>query len=178
MPDAQQLRQGPHLDIHELAQKIQAMIEQGLSAILPERQLEFDARFAKDGDMAYGTLNTELFAPVRVLLREHGLQAKPRLPGRFNDSREWGNADESHQERWMWSVILRDGMPIGTIAVGSHHDHSCFRLPRSPQVIGISSTTPRQIVSELGSLMPAFAAAQPFQEWYRDYLAANKTPPE
>lgn len=176
MTDFRPPRQEAPVDIFGLAQKVQRIIDQGLAESFPTRQAEFDARFAKHGDMAYGTLNTVLFAPVRGLLRDLRLKARPRLPGKFDDSREWGNEDETHQQRWMWSVILSEEGPIGTIAVGSHHDHTCFRLPRRPEVIGISSTTPRQIVSELGRLMPEFAAAQPFRVWYRNYLASSETP--
>jgi Family of unknown function (DUF6022) len=160
-----------HADIHDLAQRIQHIIDEGLAAILPVRQAEFDERFARDGDMAYGALNTELFTPVRHLLRELEVEAKPRLPGSFSDSREWGNEDETLQQRWMWSVIRRNGAPIGAIAVGSHHDHIRFRLPRSPEVVAVTGTTAGQIISQLGESMPEFAAAQPFRDWYKDYLA-------
>jgi Family of unknown function (DUF6022) len=166
-----------HPDIHDLAHRIQHIIDEGLAAIIPARQAEFDERFVRDGDMAYGALNTELFTPVRRLLRALSLEAKPRLPGSFSDSREWGNEDETHQQRWMWSVIRREGVPIGAIAVGSHHDHTRFRLPRGPEVVAVTGTTAGQILSQLGERMPEFAAAQPFRDWYKDYLASSTEVP-
>ncbi|WP_173087420.1 DUF6022 family protein [Devosia sp. 1635] len=130
-------------DIHALAQRAQAMVDLELARILPVRLQEFQQQFEEVGDLAYGTLNAELFRPVHAALREAGLKAIPRLPGSFQRSREWGNADETHQQRWMWSIISgADGKPIGSLAVGSHHDHSCFRLPRSPEIIALRATVP------------------------------------
>lgn len=168
--------QGKDFDVHSLGDRIQTIVDEGIASILPAKQSEFDERFRRDGDMAYGALNTALFQPVRRLLSELGLKAKPRLPGDFQDSREWGNADETHQQRWMWSLILRkDGKAIGAIAVGSHHDHSRFHLPRSPQILSLSATTWAAAKRELGDKLPEFARSQSFRDWYRDYLKENES---
>ena len=165
-------------DVQAIAQQIQALIDERLIQILPARQAEFDSRFARDGDMAYGALNTELFLPVRKLLRDLGLRARPRLPGGFQESREWGNADETHQQRWMWSFLQDDaGRSVGAIAVGSHHDHSRFRLPRSPEVLGLAATTLDDLVIEMSDLHSEFAQAPSFNEWYRDYLEKVRSEP-
>lgn len=157
--------------IASLAREVERLVNARLAEILPARLGEFEGRFARDGDMAYGALNTELFAPVRRLLQSRDLRAVPRLPGSFQESREWGNADESHQQRWMWSIIRRrNGEAIGAIAVGAHHDHHQFRLPRPPEILPVEATTPARVVEALGLRMPEFAQAQPFREWYRDWL--------
>lgn len=163
------------LDIHALADKIQSLVDGQLASILPAQQQDYDERFIRDGDMAYGALNTQLFQPVRTLLMELGLKADPRLPGDFQESREWGNAEETHQQRWMWSMIKDGGgQVVGAIAVGSHHDHSRFTLPRSPEIIGISATSQERVIQELGEKMPEFAKAPSFRLWYQDYLAQSQ----
>lgn len=164
----------PSHDIVRVAAAVQDLVDRGVAERLPARDGEFQALFQEVGDSAYGTLNTELFAPARAMLRGIGLKAVPRLPGSFQSSREWGNADESHQQRWFWSVILReDGTAIGAIAVGSHHDHSCFRLPRPPEVVAVEAITPAAIIRELSARMPEFGQAQDFRSWYADYLDAQ-----
>ncbi|MDH4442223.1 MAG: DUF6022 family protein [Rhizobium sp.] len=163
------------VDIRALANQIQALVDERLAVILPAHQQGYEERFLRDGDMAYGALNTQLFQPVRTLLTELGLEAAPRLPGDFQESREWGNAEETHQQRWMWSMIKQgSGQVVGAIAVGSHHDHSSFRLPRSPEVVGISATNCDEVIQELGEKMPEFAQAQSFRLWYQDYLAQSQ----
>lgn len=158
------------VDIEDLARAIQKLIDDGIGEVLPRRLAEFQRRFEQDGDMAYGALNTELFQPVRALLRNRGLRAKPRLPGGFQDSREWGNSDESHQQRWFYSVIIEDGGDVlGAIAIGSHHDHRAFRLPRNPEVLAVAAHTPAAIEREIGQRYPDYAAAQPFRAWWRDH---------
>lgn len=163
------------IDIHALAERIQALVDDQLADILPAQQQDYDERFLRDGDMAYGALNTQLFQPVRTLLTELGLKADPRLPGDFQESREWGNAEETHQQRWMWSMIKdAGGQAVGAIAVGSHHDHSRFTLPRSPEVVGVSATNWDGVIRELGEKMPEFAKAPSFRLWYQDYLAQSQ----
>lgn len=161
-------------DIHRLGVQIQDLVDQTLALILPGKQEDYEARFERDGDMAYGALNTQLFQPVRTLLSELGLKAEPRLPGDFQESREWGNVDETHQQRWMWSMILTSSGEIaGAIAVGSHHDHSRFRLPRSPEVLSLSAKDWDAAVCELGERLPEFAQAKSFRLWYQEYLAQS-----
>jgi hypothetical protein len=109
------------IDIHALAERIQTLVDDQLAAILPAQQQDYDERFLRDGDMAYGALNTQLFQPVRTLLTELGLKADPRLPGDFQESREWGNAEETHQQRWMWSMIKA----AGGQAVGASRPPGC-----------------------------------------------------
>ncbi|WP_299364239.1 DUF6022 family protein [uncultured Paracoccus sp.] len=161
-------------DINEIAAAVQILVDRGMAERLPDRKQEFQDLFDQVGDAAYGRLNTELFWPVRAMLGTAGLKATPRLPGRFQSSREWGNADESHQQRWSWSVVSKaDGTAIGAIAVGSHHDHGRFHLPRSPEVIAVEATSEAAIIRELSARMPAFGEAQDFRTWYADYLAGQ-----
>jgi vancomycin aglycone glucosyltransferase len=164
-------------DIHALARRVQAIVDLELARILPVRQDEFQRRFEAHGDLAYGTLNAELFRPVQTALREAGFKATPRLPGSFQRSREWGNPEETHQQRWMWSVIrTAQGTPIGSLAVGSHHDHSRFRLPRSPEILALRATVPSRIVAEIAQTHPRYAEQEDFKDWYAQYLAQQSSP--
>jgi hypothetical protein len=159
-------------EIVSLAEHIQKQLDEAVPALLERRGSEFQTLFEEVGDSAYGAMNTALFAPIRSMLSAAGLVAKPRLPGGFQTSREWGNHDESHQQRWMWSVIHKiKGPPIGTLAVGSHHSHLQFEVPRGPEVIGLYATTPAAIVSELSAILPEFGKAQDFRAWYVRYVA-------
>ncbi|UXN67802.1 DUF6022 family protein (plasmid) [Devosia neptuniae] len=156
-----------------LANAIQSSVDHRLNELQPLLG-EYQTLFESVGDMAYGKFNALLFLPARHAIAEAGLKAVPRLPGSFQSSREWGNADETHQQRWMLSKMLgRDGRPLGTIAVGNHHDHSAFRLPRSPEIIGLLSTAPKDVTAELSRHHPEFGAAEEFREWYASYLAAQ-----
>ena len=45
----------------------------------------------------------------------------------FQSSREWGNEAETHQQRWMYSVIQSSsGTTLGTLVNVIHHDHTPF----------------------------------------------------
>jgi hypothetical protein len=159
-------------EIAILAANIQTQLDEALPDLLRTRGAEFQRLFEEVGDSAYGSMNTALFAPIRSMLREAGLVAKPRLPGSFQTSREWGNYDESHQQRWMWSIVHKmDGPPIGALAVGSHHSHLRFEVPRGPEVIGLEATTPSAVVGKLSAVLPEFGKAQDFRAWYAQYVA-------
>src|SRR5690606_23216353 len=99
------------------------------------------------------------------------IRAVPPLPGDFDISREWGNEDESDQQRWMWSEIYaKDGTAIGTLVLIVYHDHTRFRVPRNPDVIALSEVACADVIKELSKLSPDFARALPFTEEYERYL--------
>lgn len=162
--------------IRAIADFVQTTVDRQIDHILPARLEEYQRCFEEIGDLAYGKLNAELFSPTRTAFLTAGLKATPRLPGSFQRSREWGNADETHQQRWMWSIISMDGQPIGTLAVGSHHDHTHFRLPRSPEILAVEAVTPGKIVAEIAKSHPQFADELEFRQWYANYLSSQQPP--
>jgi hypothetical protein len=162
-------------DIHTLAAWADAHLEARWQGVLTEYRDKLDNAYAKAGDMAYGTYQHLLFRPIKRALREAGFSTQPALPGDFGRSREWGNADETHQERWMWSVVTGlDGTPLGTLVHVVPHDHSQFRIPQHPSIFGLTQTDLPDIEAALNGLSPYFAAAQPFDEWYAGYLAGQE----
>jgi hypothetical protein len=159
-------------DIFALADFIQNVVDARLHLLWSGLEDEYQTLFETVGDMAYGKFNGLLLQPVRKAMADAGLKASPRLPGSFQSSREWGNQDETHQQRWMTSKIIKDnGTVLGTIAIGSHHDHSRFRLPRSPEVIALRVSRPKEVVAALSIIKPEFAEAEEFRIWYAKYLA-------
>lgn len=161
-------------DIRVLGNYLQNYVDCQTEALLSAPEEDWQHMFEAIGDMAYGKFNERLFQPLRQVLVSAGLKPVPRLPGSFQSSREWGNHDESHQQRWFTSrIVIREGAALGTIAVGSHHDHLRFRLPRSPEIIALEATKPREVVAALSAHRPEYGRAQEFREWYADYLAAG-----
>jgi hypothetical protein len=177
MPPEIQLPARARNDIFALGEFIQEVVDQRFEDLWEVHRAEYQRLFETVGDMAYGKFNALLLQPIRGALTQGELKASPRLPGSFQSSREWGNEDETHQQRWMTSKITRhDGAPLGTIAVGSHHDHSRFRLPRSPEIIALDVVRPREVISALSDRMPEYGEAEEFRDWYAKYLAANQMP--
>ncbi|MDB5044452.1 MAG: uncharacterized protein JWQ08_502 [Deinococcus sp.] len=168
----------PPADIHSLAAWADADLEAHWQTILTKSSATLDTAYAKAGDRAYGTYQQLLFRTTKRALREAGFSAYPPLPGDFSRSREWGNADETHQERWMWSVLAGpDGTLLGTLVHVVPHDHTQFRIPERPSVFGLTQTEPSAIEAALSELSAHFAAAQPFDEWYAGYLAEQEKLP-
>ena len=143
-------------DIFALGHRIERHIAESWQAILQTKHDRLLEVFEKAGDAAYGTYGTLLFRPVRRQLEQAGLRASPRLPGDFEISREWGNADESDQQRWMWSTIkTAAGEPLGTIVTLFHHDHTRFRVPRQPGIIALREIDKAAVEAELSRRSPS-----------------------
>lgn len=140
-----------------------------------------DNTFVNDGGRAYGMYLALLLRPLAKAMRTSGLAVYPSLPGSFMDSREWGNADESEQQRWFWSSIVRqsDACALCTLVTVLHHDHRCFRLPRAPEVFALGVLGLDAVERELCRLSAGFAAATPFRllhAWTRTAPAGEATP--
>jgi len=107
-------------------------------------------------DAAYGVYGKLLFERINEQLREARLCPKPRLPGNYSISREWGPQHE--RQRCSWSGITSpDGRPLGTIAVILYHDHTRLHIPRAPDVLPLSSTTREGVIAELSARSDDFA---------------------
>jgi hypothetical protein len=131
------------------------------------------------GDGAYGLYLDFLFKPIYRELKNSGFSVQPKLPGNLNISREWGNADETDQQRWMWSVLKHaDGSDCGTIVVEVFHDHTQFRLPKPPAIRFLNLTKRQDIIAELSRISSDFAKAKDMKAEYADYLAklSEETP--
>jgi len=166
------LETGNDRPIETIGRFIQEYINKNWKVVLETRQEKLQDAYTRAGDMAYGTYGEYLFRPVHKELKQAGLRPVPNLPGKFDISREWGNADETDQQRWMWSTIRRiEGEPLGTIVIVFYHDHSRFRVPRKPQVIAITQVGKEQVVKELARRSRNFRNAREASIEIAEYLA-------
>lgn len=160
-------------DIAAVAREIEAYVAGEWQSILEENRDKLADAYARAGDMAYGTYLDLLFRPVHRWMRESGLRARPKLPGDFEISREWGNSDETDQQRWMWSTLeTADGRALGTLVTVTHHDHTRFRVPRAPGIFALGETGQDAVVDALSARSPGFAAAREASIEIAEYLAA------
>ncbi|WP_156338882.1 DUF6022 family protein [Chondromyces crocatus] len=158
-------------DIHALGRTISHHVERSWQALLDGERERLVHVYERAGDMAYGAYLSLLFRPVHQALMKAGLRARPRLPGEFDISREWGNEDESDQQRWMWSTIRPlNGEPLGTIVTVTFHDHTRFRLPRQPQMLSLDEVGKEAVVAALSRRSDAFGKALEFTLEYEAYL--------
>ena len=169
----------PNSNIFIVGRTVETHIGENAQAIFDNNADQLLDEFNRIGDEAYGTYLNLLFEPIHQRFKEAGLRAAPGLPGNFGMSREWGNADETDQQRWMWSTIKRidtsggkakAGEAIGTIVVIVFHDHSQFRLPRLPQIIALAETGKAAVVNALSQRSDEFKNALEFKLWYAEYL--------
>ncbi|WP_221089374.1 DUF6022 family protein [Deinococcus aquaedulcis] len=157
----------PSGDIEALGDWLDAQLAAQWQDVLGTHAGKLADAYARAGDAAYGTYLNLLLRGAKRELRAAGLRAQPPLPGDFGVSREWGNAQETDQERWMWSVLHSpDGTPLGTLVVAMAHDHTRFHLPRRPRAFGVPSVDLTQTETLLGERSADFAAALPFHAWY------------
>jgi hypothetical protein len=162
-------------DIFALAQEFDAYIQANAQQVLEKHHAKLMEAYAEAGDNAYGTYLTLLLRPIHRRLKEVGLKPKPRLPGDFNLSREWGVPTEDDEQRWMWSTLLGvDGAPIGTLVTITYHDHTQFRLPRPPHLFALAEVGKEAVVEALSARSEQFKHALPFTEEYELYLAGVK----
>jgi hypothetical protein len=159
-------------DIVSIGREIEAYVAGEWQSILEENREKLADAYARAGDMAYGTYLDLLFRPVHRWMRESGLRAEPKLPGDFEISREWGRADQTDQQRWMWSTIhAADGRALGSIVTITHHDHTQFRLPRAPGILALAETGKDAVVDALSARSAEFAAAREASIEIAEYLA-------
>jgi hypothetical protein len=158
-------------DIFGLANHVDGFVETTWEAVLRDKHDKLMDAYARAGDMAYGTYLDILFRPVEKQFKQAGLKLDPGLPGDFNISREWGNADETDQQRWFWcAVVARDGAPIGTLVTIVYHDHSQFRLPRRPRTFGLSEWGKDAVVAVLSQRSEDFRQAREASVEIAEYL--------
>lgn len=161
-------------DIFTLARQAEELITQNWQELLQKNQAKLLDAYNRAGDMAYGTYCDMLFRPVHKLLQQAGMRISPRLPGDFDISREWGNTDETDQQRWMWSTVTATtGEPIGTLVTITYHDHTRFHIPRQPGLFALAATGKAAVVDALSQRSDDFKQAREFTEEYAEYLRSQ-----
>jgi Family of unknown function (DUF6022) len=158
-------------DIFAISQYIESHIEENWQILLEKHQDKLLRAFERAGDMAYGAYLNFLFRPIHTQLKQINLYPEPRLPGDFSISREWGNKEETNQQRWMWSTIKSTkGNLLGTIVTITFHDHNEFRIPQKPGIIALSQTDKDAVVEAISWRSVDFQKAREFQVEYEEYL--------
>jgi hypothetical protein len=158
-------------DIHAVGRYIENHIAENWQVVLETRHDKLLDAYNRAGDMAYGTYLDLLFRPIHKGLKQAGLRPKPRLPGDFEISREWGKQDETDQQRWMWSIIqATEGEALGTIVTIVYHDHTQFRIPRPPQIIALTQTSQEAVVEALSRRSTDFKNAREAKIEIAEYL--------
>jgi hypothetical protein len=159
----------PNRDIFALGRYIEQHVAENWEAVFLANREEMIARYAEIGDTVYGLYGTRLFRAIHDQMRLVGLKAVPRLPGRFETSREWGD-DETDRQRWMWSKITEaDGAAFGSIVTIFFHDHEQIRIPRPFQIVALTQTAKTDVVKALSDLSPDFKKALEAREEYAQY---------
>lgn len=163
--------------IFALGRFIEEHITANWQTILQQHSDKLQDAYTRAGDMAYGTYLSLLFRPIRKQLRRAGLRPESRLPGDFDISREWGNQDETDQQRWMWSTIVAaEGAALGTIVTITFHDHSQFHIPRQPAIIALAEIGQEPVVAALSQYSADFKQAREFKVEYAEYLRSSEAP--
>jgi Family of unknown function (DUF6022) len=158
-------------DILAIAQYIESHIALNWDSLIQNNIDKLVNVFNRAGDMAYGMYLSWLFLPVHKQLKQAKLRPEPRFPGDFNISREWGNQEETDQQRWMWSTIKStEGKLLGTIVTITFHDHTQFRIPQQPQIIALTETSKEAVVEALSHRSADFKNALEFKIEYAQYL--------
>ncbi|WP_036604864.1 DUF6022 family protein [Paenibacillus assamensis] len=139
--------------------------------VLVNNQEKLQKAYEEAGDAAYGTYLNLLFLPVHRQLKEAGITPEPRFPGEFEISREWGNEQETHQQRWMWSTVYGPQQEaLGTIVTIIFHDHTQYRVPQQPDILALTEVGKEAVVEALSARSPEFAQALEFTVEYERYL--------
>jgi Family of unknown function (DUF6022) len=171
------LKEGSDGDIFAITRFVEAHVNDNWQVILDKHHTKLLAAYEKAGEMAYGSFLELLFKEPHKQLRAAGLRAWPRLPGKFDISREWGNADETDQQRWMWSTVrpLVKGNALGTLVTITYHDHSRFHAPRAPGVFALRETGKEAVVESLSQRSQEFRQAREASIEIAEYLASLET---
>lgn len=137
--------------IGTLVREIQQHVDQHWRHVLDSGEQDFLRLFGSIGEPAYGSYAQRLFEPVRAQIEQAGFVTTPAFPGTLSTSLEWG--PEEQRERWMWCTVRQaSGAQGGTIIVRLVHDHTRFRVPRSPTVLTLMEVEPEAIVQEIARL--------------------------
>lgn len=144
--------------IYALARYADRCISASWESVFEEHLEELIDLYIKFGDSAYGVYCKLLFERLHAQLKNAGYRPRPRLPGNFSLSREWGTQHD--RQRWFWSAISSaKGEAMGTIVIVFYHDHTELRLPRAPQVLPLEELTNDAVISALSERFVDFRNA-------------------
>ncbi|WP_257347253.1 DUF6022 family protein [Pseudalkalibacillus decolorationis] len=140
------LSQNQEITIHTLANYMNQYTRNNWKSVLQEHQSEFQDAFEKSGEFAYGVFGRKLFGPLIKEIEHEGIVLES---DHLASSVEyWGPPEE--RERCMWHVCKHaDGTPMGSLVTRVFHDHTQFRIPRSPEIIALEKTERSEIVEAL-----------------------------
>ncbi len=164
-------------DLAAVEAYIAAHIDSNWERLLQKNQARLLDAYQRAGDQAYGTYLDMVFRPAHKALRQAGLKPHPRLPGKFDISREWGqNPEETDQQRWMWSTLARlvSGEALGTLVTITYHDHTRFYIPRAPGIFAIPEFGKEAVVAALSERSTDFRQAREASIEVAEYLASLK----
>src|SRR5687768_12115987 len=138
-------------NIEAIRRYLEQHIQENWQRVYRDVHQEMIDRYPQIGDTVYGLYGQRLFRPVHDYFKQVGLQAIPRLPGSFINSREWGPEEE--RQRWMWSkIVSAGGTAVGTIVIIFYHDHLQVRIPRAFEVIALEETTKGEVIKALSGI--------------------------
>ena len=159
-------------DVQAVARYIAAHVNEHWQTLLAKNDAKLQDAYQRAGDQAYGTYLDLVFRPIHMQLRQAGLKPRPRLPGKFDISREWGNADQTDQQRWMWSTLQTlDGEALGTLVTITYHDHTRFHVPRAPGIFGLAAVGKEAVIEALSAQSANFQQAREASIEIAEYLA-------
>ncbi|MDP4095391.1 DUF6022 family protein [Paenibacillus sp. P96] len=169
------MESNPENPIEVIERYISNYVDENWQNVLHTNRDKLQKAYIEAGDMAYGTFLNLLFLPIHRQFKELGIRPEPKLPGDFDISREWGNTEQTDQQRWMWSSIHspHDG-PLGTIVTIVFHDHTQFRVPRQPRILALNETNKEDVVAALSLMSPDFGQALEFTVEYEEYLRSQQ----
>jgi hypothetical protein len=124
---------------------IATFIDQNLNAhweeeVSKNNQFNVDA-YKRMGEPAYGMFVIKLLKPVFAEIELEGFALESDYLA--SSVELWGPPEE--RERCMWFFIKKDGVRLGSIVIRIIHDHTQFRLPYVPKVMGLSETTDQKV---------------------------------
>jgi hypothetical protein len=170
-PLTEYLQESKESPIAAIGKYIEDHIAENWQNVLQNNREKLLEAYREAGDMAYGTYLNLLFLTVHKQFKEAGLRPEPRFPGDFDISREWGSKEQTDQQRWMWSTVYSEsGESLGTIVTVVFHDHTQFRVPRSPQIIALNEVGKEDVVAALSLRSHDFKHALEFTAEYEEYL--------
>ena len=118
--------------VQTLADYVQDHVHKQWRQVLEENQEELRRLYDEAGETAYRVFSRKLLRPVQEQFDRAGVLSEPRFPGTLSASKEWGPVE--------------GGEPLGALVVGLFHDHTRFRIPRSPSVLALKETDADAIV--------------------------------
>lgn len=155
------------VSIHTIAKYMQHYTRNHWDAVLQEHQSEFQDAFDKSGEFAYGVFGRKLFGPLLQEIEREGFVLETEHLA--SSVEYWGPPEE--RERCMWTICKRaDGSPMGSLVTRVFHDHTQFRIPRSPDIVALEEWDRIEIVEALSRASTRIAK---YNEFTGTFLAEH-----